>query len=167
MKQFTRKCQWCLEEFQTEWETKEYCKRSHKEQARELRKRNRQARKPSQIFIKECIGCGEPFSTKRGDKLYCTQECREWITVQIKKERDKEYLNQKTPSFRRRIYFASNGCCGICGELIDLRLKYPNEMSFSIDHIVPRSLGGSHSAKNLQAAHLSCNSRRGNSPLPQ
>jgi 5-methylcytosine-specific restriction endonuclease McrA len=162
MEQFTRKCQWCLKEFQTEWATKEYCTRSHKEQARMLRKRNRQARKPSQIFIKECIGCGHNFSTKRTDKLYCTKDCREWITQQIKRERDKAYHNARTPSFKRRIFFASDGACGICNQPIDLRLKWPDPMSYSIDHIVPRSLGGSHAANNLRAAHNKCNASRGN-----
>jgi 5-methylcytosine-specific restriction endonuclease McrA len=70
-----------------------------------------------------------------------------------------------TPNFKRRIYFASQGICGICQTMIDLRLQYPNPKSFSIDHIIPRSLGGTHGAKNLQAAHLDCNARRGNKPL--
>jgi len=162
---FTRTCEWCEQSFQTEWETKAYCKRSHKEQARELRKRNRSPRQVTELYVKECIGCASTFSTRRAVQLYCSQDCREWIRTQIKTERDKEYRNQLTPSFKRRIFFASQGVCGICQTMIDLRLKHPNPKSFSLDHIVPRSLGGSHSASNLQAAHLDCNARRGNKPL--
>jgi 5-methylcytosine-specific restriction endonuclease McrA len=37
-------------------------------------------------------------------------------------------------------------------------------MSLSIDHIIPRSQGGSHKIDNLRAAHLLCNSQRGAKP---
>ena len=47
--------------------------------------------------------------------------------------------------------------CGICGRKINKRLKYPNRLSVSIDHIVPLSLGGDDRPINVQAAHLRCN----------
>jgi len=47
--------------------------------------------------------------------------------------------------------------CGICGQKINRRLKYPNPRSKSIDHIVPISQGGADAPINLQAAHLRCN----------
>jgi 5-methylcytosine-specific restriction endonuclease McrA len=31
----------------------------------------------------------------------------------------------------------------------------------SLDHILPRSLGGTHDSSNLRTAHLHCNSMRG------
>lgn len=47
--------------------------------------------------------------------------------------------------------------CGICGQKINKRLKYPNPRSKSIDHIVPLSKGGADAPINLQASHLRCN----------
>lgn len=47
--------------------------------------------------------------------------------------------------------------CGICGRKINKKLKYPNPLSKSIDHIVPLSKGGNDSPANVQAAHLRCN----------
>ena len=47
--------------------------------------------------------------------------------------------------------------CGICGRKINKRLKHPNPLSKSIDHIVPLSKGGDDSPENVQAAHLRCN----------
>lgn len=48
--------------------------------------------------------------------------------------------------------------CGICGEPIDYSLAFPDRKCATVDHIVPRSRGGSHALGNLQYAHSSCNS---------
>jgi len=163
MSQLTLKCLWCSELFTSEYPTKQYCNRYHKERAAQFRQSNRR-RSVKTIYAKTCIGCETPFTTTNANKIYCASDCRDWTVENMKRERDKEYLNARTPSFRRRVYFASNGTCGICNELIDLRLKWPDPMSYSIDHIVPRSLGGTHGAKNLRAAHNRCNAVRGNKP---
>lgn len=36
----------------------------------------------------------------------------------------------------------------------------------TLDHVKPKSLGGSNSLENLRLACLSCNRSRGNSPYP-
>ena len=48
------------------------------------------------------------------------------------------------------------GVCGICNERIE-----PWE-TMHIDHILPRSKGGTDDRRNLQAAHAVCNLRKGN-----
>lgn len=50
--------------------------------------------------------------------------------------------------------------CGICGERILKKAKWPHPKSASIDHIIPLNLGGKHEMKNVQAAHLRCNSAK-------
>lgn len=52
--------------------------------------------------------------------------------------------------------------CGICGELIPKRAKWPDMRSASVDHIVPLSCGGKHDMRNVQASHLGCNSVKQN-----
>lgn len=48
--------------------------------------------------------------------------------------------------------------CGICGLPVDMGLSRANGLDCpSVDHIMPRSLGGSHDPENLQLAHLRCN----------
>lgn len=48
--------------------------------------------------------------------------------------------------------------CGICGESVDMSLRRSeSNMCASVDHILPRALGGSHDPENLQLAHLHCN----------
>ena len=54
--------------------------------------------------------------------------------------------------------------CGICGELVDLTLKsgsMGSEYGPSIDHVIPRSRGGSDDLSNLRLTHWVCNRKRG------
>lgn len=50
--------------------------------------------------------------------------------------------------------------CGICGERIPKSAKWPDAKSASVDHVVPLNRGGKHEMKNVQAAHLGCNSAK-------
>lgn len=52
--------------------------------------------------------------------------------------------------------------CTICGEGIDMSLRYPNMHRASVDHVLPYSLGGTHDPDNLALAHLVCNIRKSN-----
>lgn len=58
----------------------------------------------------------------------------------------------------RKIIFASQSNCGICGRPVDFDKKFPDPWSATVDHIVPVIKGGSPAAlENLQLAHLQCN----------
>lgn len=53
--------------------------------------------------------------------------------------------------------------CALCGQPLDHTAPPRTRWSASVDHIVPRSLGGSIlDPKNLRPVHYGCNSRRGN-----
>lgn len=47
--------------------------------------------------------------------------------------------------------------CKICGDPVDMALRKPDLFCASVDHIVPRALGGTDDPQNLQLAHLWCN----------
>ncbi|MFE2997989.1 HNH endonuclease [Nocardia sp. NPDC059246] len=51
--------------------------------------------------------------------------------------------------------------CHLCGTGIDVSLPPTDAMSWTADHIVPRSKGG-HLLGEMKAAHRRCNSKRGN-----
>lgn len=55
-----------------------------------------------------------------------------------------------------------NGPCHICGHAIDSTLDPNDAMSYTVDHIVPRSVGGAPTIDNCLPAHRRCNSRRSN-----
>ncbi len=59
------------------------------------------------------------------------------------------------------IFIRDGWACGLCGEVVDPDLAYPDPMSKSLDHVLPLSRGGAHVESNVQLAHLSCNIRKG------
>jgi 5-methylcytosine-specific restriction endonuclease McrA len=65
------------------------------------------------------------------------------------------------------IYTRDAWVCQLCGKKVDRKLRWPNPMSKSLDHIVPISLGGEHSRANIQLAHLKCNLSLGNRGIKQ
>lgn len=52
--------------------------------------------------------------------------------------------------------------CGICGDPIDQKLRWPNRWCATVDHIIPISRGGRHERANVQSAHLTCNCSKHN-----
>jgi 5-methylcytosine-specific restriction endonuclease McrA len=117
---------------------------------------------------------------------YQTQKMREWRArhpernaenaKRWRKENPEKYLELgRVHSTRRRvrianaplvedvdrfaIYERDMGRCHICK-------KKASRDSFDLDHLVPLSRGGEHSAANMAVAHQSCNRRRGPGRLP-
>jgi 5-methylcytosine-specific restriction endonuclease McrA len=54
--------------------------------------------------------------------------------------------------------------CWLCGKPIDKTLPHTDRMAFTVDHVIPRTVDPSLALvyDNLRAAHLSCNSSKGN-----
>lgn len=62
---------------------------------------------------------------------------------------------------RMAIYERDDWMCHLCGERVDADAEFNDDMAASLDHLVPRSLGGSDDPTNLKTAHRGCNTRRG------
>lgn len=68
----------------------------------------------------------------------------------------------------QKMYAQRDGyICHICNEICETvgRIDLPKSKLPSVDHIVPRSKGGSDYPSNIKTAHLSCNKSRGNSSI--
>lgn len=133
-------------------------------------------------LTRPCAGCGGSIShTQRNDAQYCSETCqrRAWFEAnpdktkaQAKRWKIDNRDRAKDSDHRRRaalrgsahekidygsVWERDNGCCWICGEPVDQSLEYPNPGYRSWDHIVPISLGGSHTMGNIALSHLRCN----------
>lgn len=60
-----------------------------------------------------------------------------------------------TPEQRDAVIERDGLVCGLCGDPVALE-------DVHIDHVQPRSLGGSNELENLQVAHSGCNMSKGN-----
>lgn len=114
------------------------------------------------------------------NKEYLKQKNREWCLKNKERVLElgrKSYRNNPETSKRsvylRRVRKVSNGecekfssleifnrdkwICQICKNKVNKKLKHPDPMSPSLDHIIPISQGGLHVRKNVQLTHLRCN----------
>jgi hypothetical protein len=60
-----------------------------------------------------------------------------------------------------KVIARDGAACALCRQRIDLACRMPEPGTFTLDHIVPVSLGGSDAIHNLRPAHFHCNKRRG------
>lgn len=77
-------------------------------------------------------------------------------------------INAFVEAVDRQAIFKRDGyTCQLCGKKVDMNKAGPDPMSPSIDHILPLSKGGTHEPRNVQLAHLGCNSRKNNTGVDQ
>lgn len=105
--------------------------------------------RPRRFVAGSCATCGSPFVVEAWFGRYCSRNCtpqrRQWI-----------------PRSRRfDLYERDDWTCQICGDPVPLVTTYLHPLGASLDHVIPRSRGGSHAAENLRMAHMLCNSLRG------
>lgn len=109
----------------------------------------------------------------RDRKRYLTRRDRQAAYLREWKKRNRERVNayeyarrakgKGSPEAefidREQIYERDGGRCHICGHAVA-------KSKFTLDHLVPLSKGGSHTALNVAVAHRKCNSQRAAGRLP-
>src|SRR5574343_918997 len=132
---------------------------------------------PQTISCAVCCCVFSPFERN----LVCSDACNEerarqqaraWrqanITLQRARARVGEYKRKARKAavayedIDRAALFERDGWrCRLCGVPVDREAKWPAPGFATLDHIVPLAKGGSHTAANLQTAHLKCNVSKG------
>lgn len=129
-----------------------------------------------------CVWCANLYEQRREVHRTCSLPCGRAL---YRFENPDKYPSwdeaKKAASQRRRarkravptehivaavIYARDGGVCQLCNGDVDLALAWPHPLSASLDHRIPLSKGGSHTAANIQLAHLSCNTRKRDRPMP-
>ena len=64
------------------------------------------------------------------------------------------------PKLRVEIYERDGWVCHLCDDPVDRVADFNDDLAPSLDHLKPRSKGGSDDPDNLATAHRLCNSRR-------
>lgn len=104
-----------------------------------------------------CAVCGKEYQTYKQGSCTCSNTCAK----KLKNGRGRYYL--------KRIAERDGDICQICGLKVDwndfvIKNGYIvcGNMYPSVDHIIPKSLGGSDDFENYQLAHRRCNSWKSN-----
>lgn len=115
----------------------------------------------SRIYTKTCMWCSRPFITSQPSQVRCSAACvKQWATAH-KGDNPRPWRVHAM-----HVYNRDSWVCHLCG-LPTLKAWDPNDIdhSPSLDHIIPRSKGGSDDPSNLATAHFRCNARRSNKPI--
>lgn len=107
-----------------------------------------------------------PKETKARNKAY-----REFHPEKKREsERKRRALKHqtRTEAINDKMVFLRDGwICQICHKKVDKKLKYPNPMCATLDHIVPLNEGGTDMYNNVHLAHFVCNASKQDNILPQ
>ena len=131
--------------------------------------------KYKQISFKVCAECGSVFVPSNSNQKCCSLECSKKRANRKKDNRINKNNIVDRDITLTKLYSKHHGKCYICGCLCDWDDKvmdgngnmivggrYP-----TIEHVQPLSKGGKHSWSNVKLACFSCNTIKGNSPLPK
>ncbi len=103
-----------------------------------------------------CPWCGEGFTRVATSfdhvPVYCSRACGK----QAGKYARGRFLI--APARRLAIYERDAWLCQLCDLSVDRELPPSDRWAATLDHVEPRSKGGSDDASNLQLAHRMCNS---------
>jgi len=110
------------------------------------------------------VCCGAEFGFYHPYQTYCSKTCKARLLDRNRRNFRRRAQHYGVPYevvSKDRVYERDGWRCGICKRKVDRDLRWPHEMSASLDHIVPMSCGGGHLYVNVQLAHLKCNVDKG------
>jgi 5-methylcytosine-specific restriction endonuclease McrA len=125
--------------------------------------------------VRTCEACGRQYNPYREVQRYCSTDCSQPIVLAKQRAKFGIVGKRGRPSYRSwkrrairfgvevenvnrwKVFERDGWKCGVCGEMVDKSIAWPDPFSASLDHIIPMSKGGGHVFDNVQCAHLRCN----------
>lgn len=143
----------------------------HKHRARFLRNGHtdliprcgRHVMRPATWTAGYCAECAEPFITNQPQTRFCSPLCKRRNKDRVHEQRRSERIKAAGP--RDRIDLPAlakrdGWRCHICR-------KQVTRKTWSVDHLIPLSHGGSHIYANVALAHQRCNALRSDTGMAQ
>ena len=135
------------------------------------------------VSFQHCRGCGELFAARRRSTRYCSELCYRDMYYSAHVEDARQRTNELYRLTRELAYphearawrhalhrileDKDGGLCAVCFEPIDLTLSGRHADGPTVEHIIPRSRGGSDELENLALSHWRCNKGRGTRDLAE
>lgn len=113
----------------------------------------RRKRRGAPLESQTCAICGHPMKQSSFEKgrQPAHKRCKGFVYVPAK--------------IRLAIYQRDDWTCHLCGEKTEPGAHHKSPWYPSLDHVVPKSMGGDEDPDNLRTCHLWCNVARGARPI--
>lgn len=111
------------------------------------------------VFVAgDCIQCGTAFVaiSTTGVATACSERCLRRHARLVAARRHGRF--RVADKVRVAIYRRDGWTCRLCGDPVASDLDHADPWAATLDHVRPRSMGGSDDVDNLQLAHRWCNS---------
>ncbi|BBA99268.1 hypothetical protein RVR_5813 [Actinacidiphila reveromycinica] len=120
----------------------------------------------ARLPLRPCADCGVQVRSRGTIPLCLEHQAERKLERYRRKNRQRRGDDIVSESYTLAQIAARDGFrCGLCGLLVNMRLRRPNPLSPSIDHMVPISESRDDTRANVQLAHLSCNVAKGVRPM--
>jgi hypothetical protein len=145
------RCKPCMREYQRQ----RY--RANPEKYRQLSRQN--YRRDPQLWNSRCGK--NPEARRSAQQRYAaTNQGRSVSAAKQARRRAVRKGNGYSVYNREAIFERDGGIYHLCLKPVDPDLRFPDPMSFSVDHCIPLCQGGSDTPENVATSHLVCNIRR-------
>lgn len=146
LKEYSEKnkhCKYCKKEFIAQHKGQRYCSKKCKMQMQKIFVRRQQTKKynPKIFYTKVCKVCNSSFHTRNNLSTVCSEVCRNEINF------------EKLKLFN--VFERDNFRCAYCG-----KTSYEDGVKLIVEHIFPRSKGGTNEGHNIITACSDCNNRK-------
>lgn len=117
-----------------------------------------------------CKECGKAFNANNLNNNYCSDSCKRKYNNRMKEISRYKYKKNGKVDYDislKKLYKRDKGICHICSRKCDYNDYNDDNNIFivgkdypSIDHVFPKSKGGTHTWDNVKLAHMKCNTEK-------